>query len=237
MIKFFRRIRFDLMEKNKTGKYLKYATGEIVLVVVGILIALQINNWNENRKQKISASEYIENLTSDIIQDTIVLNNLIQTGKDQVKIIENFKAYLLKSNDPIPIKVDSALNLKVSFSTYFPINQTYLDLQYSGNSKLLSQNQRNVLTDFFNQQNKISKINEYYINSANVELRNRNKYMDVYGLTNKVLGKPSTSEEMKLILRHQLNYLRLMEEMAEAVARFGNRAISSSNIVIKTLNE
>ena len=48
MIKFFRKIRYDLMEKNKTGKYFKYAIGEIVLVVIGILIALQINNWNED---------------------------------------------------------------------------------------------------------------------------------------------------------------------------------------------
>jgi hypothetical protein len=51
MIKFFRRMRYDFMEKNKTGKYLKYALGEIVLVVIGILIALSINNWNENRKE------------------------------------------------------------------------------------------------------------------------------------------------------------------------------------------
>ena len=50
MIKFFRKIRYDLMEKNKTGKYLKYAVGEIILVVIGILIALSINNWNENKK-------------------------------------------------------------------------------------------------------------------------------------------------------------------------------------------
>jgi len=44
MIKFFRKIRYDLMKKNKTGKYFKYAVGEILLVVIGILIALQINN-------------------------------------------------------------------------------------------------------------------------------------------------------------------------------------------------
>ena len=52
MIKFFRQIRLDLMEKNKTGKYFKYAIGEIILVVIGIFIALQLNNWNENRKIK-----------------------------------------------------------------------------------------------------------------------------------------------------------------------------------------
>ena len=53
MIKFFRHIRQNLIMENKTGKYLKYAVGEIVLVVIGILIALQVNNWNENRKTEI----------------------------------------------------------------------------------------------------------------------------------------------------------------------------------------
>ena len=62
MIKFFRQIRFDLMEKNKTGKYLKYAIGEIVLVVIGILIALQINNWNENRKDTIAESNILQDI-------------------------------------------------------------------------------------------------------------------------------------------------------------------------------
>lgn len=52
MIKFFRNIRYNLMSENRTGKYFKYAIGEIVLVVIGILIALSINNWNEERKEK-----------------------------------------------------------------------------------------------------------------------------------------------------------------------------------------
>lgn len=60
------------MEKNKTSKYLKYAIGEIVLVVIGILIALSINNWNENRKAKAqeisSMKEIIENLKYDILR-------------------------------------------------------------------------------------------------------------------------------------------------------------------------
>ena len=75
MIKFFRRIRFDLMEKNKTGKYLKYAIGEIILVVIGILIALQINNWNEQRKIDILQVEALKEVISDLQDDFSSLEN------------------------------------------------------------------------------------------------------------------------------------------------------------------
>ena len=64
MIKFFRKIRQQLLIENKTGKYFKYAIGEIVLVVIGILIALQINNWNEARKQNLKQSIYLSGLKS-----------------------------------------------------------------------------------------------------------------------------------------------------------------------------
>ena len=62
MLKFFRKIRYNLISKNKTGKYIKYALGEIILVVIGILIALQINNWNGNRKDVILEKEYLTRL-------------------------------------------------------------------------------------------------------------------------------------------------------------------------------
>ena len=70
MIKFFRHIRRSLIQENKMGKYFKYAIGEILLVMVGILLALQVNNWNENRKAKTfeenMLSEIYETLNSDI---------------------------------------------------------------------------------------------------------------------------------------------------------------------------
>ena len=78
MIKFFRKIRFDLMEKNKTGKYLKYAIGEIVLVVLGILIALSINSWNQDRIDKRSESKYLQELKREIQSNNTVLKFFIQ---------------------------------------------------------------------------------------------------------------------------------------------------------------
>ena len=70
MIKFFRKIRQNLLSEGKTGKYLKYAIGEIILVMVGILLALQVNNWNENRvltkKEITNLKEIKKNLESDL---------------------------------------------------------------------------------------------------------------------------------------------------------------------------
>ena len=57
------------MEKNKTGKYFKYAIGEIVLVVIGILIALQINNWNEKRKLEVEEVKFLKNFKQSLISD------------------------------------------------------------------------------------------------------------------------------------------------------------------------
>lgn len=65
MLRFFSKIRYQLAAQNQVAKYLRYAIGEIILVVIGILIALQINNWNEHRKHKIQEKYYLEQLLAD----------------------------------------------------------------------------------------------------------------------------------------------------------------------------
>ena len=89
MIKFYRRIRYDLMEKNKTGKYFKYAIGEIVLVVIGILIALQINNWNQERISRERAYTYLNQINSDLELDLNFYNYLINSLTDHISIFED----------------------------------------------------------------------------------------------------------------------------------------------------
>ena len=64
------------MKKNKTGKYIKYAFGEIVLVVAGILIALSLNNWNDNRKNILAEKRYVHDLIQDLKNDDKILNQI-----------------------------------------------------------------------------------------------------------------------------------------------------------------
>ena len=70
MIKFFRKIRQNLLSEGKTGKYFKYALGEIILVVIGILIALSINNWNEHRKDLMQERKLVTQLLEDATVDS-----------------------------------------------------------------------------------------------------------------------------------------------------------------------
>jgi hypothetical protein len=76
MIPFFRKIRKKMADDNRPLKYMRYAIGEIILVVVGILIALQINNWNENNKEQQKVRVHLNSLKTCLQEDKIWLDNL-----------------------------------------------------------------------------------------------------------------------------------------------------------------
>ena len=103
MIKFFRKIRYDLLEKSKTGKYLKYAIGEIILVAIGILIALQVNNWNNKRLAEIEGYEMLTELKDELIGNLAVLTGCVKSLKQDVLA----KDRLFKLDDFEDITLDS----------------------------------------------------------------------------------------------------------------------------------
>jgi len=88
MIKFFRKIRQQLLSQNRLSKYFLYAIGEIVLVVVGILIALSINNWNERRKLKIDESIILKDLIEDLNSDYMSFQKNKQTLEKQLELVD-----------------------------------------------------------------------------------------------------------------------------------------------------
>lgn len=76
MLRFFSKLRYQLAAENKVAKYLRYAIGEIILVVIGILFALQVNNWNEIRKIKIKETNFFNEILTDLQKDKDKLNYL-----------------------------------------------------------------------------------------------------------------------------------------------------------------
>ena len=85
MIKFFRKIRQQLLTKNKFSKYLIYAIGEIILVVIGILIALSINNKNEERKLDVVEIDILKGIKQNILMDTLDINHNIRRYREMWK--------------------------------------------------------------------------------------------------------------------------------------------------------
>lgn len=88
MIKFFRTIRKKLIEQGKTVSYLKYAIGEILLVVIGILIALQVNNWNEQRKVYAEETRILTSLQKDLDQARTELGIQIKIEQGYVDALQ-----------------------------------------------------------------------------------------------------------------------------------------------------
>ena len=137
MLRFFRTIRQRLLTENRVNKYLLYAFGEIVLVMVGILLALQVNNWNEERKQRQVERKYFVNLRNDMQADLERLDFMMDMASAKVKAAQKMKQ---KANaDSIGSLYDfSGDMLTLIFVDEFrPSDNTYEEMKSSGNFSTL----------------------------------------------------------------------------------------------------
>jgi len=98
MINFFRKIRRRLADDNKPVKYFRYAIGEIVLVVIGILIALQVNNWNQDRISQLNAKYYFNSLIQDLEEDIAMIEDILYQTNEIVERIDSLSHYVKNKN-------------------------------------------------------------------------------------------------------------------------------------------
>ncbi len=93
MFRIFRRIRSDVLSERQTRKYLFYSFGELLLVVIGILIALQINNWNEDRIEQKEITEFAHALIKDLERDVIMVEQIVAQMEYLRKKIDDLATY------------------------------------------------------------------------------------------------------------------------------------------------
>jgi len=149
-MKIFRNVRQKLASENKVVGYMRYAIGEIFLVVIGILIALQVNNWNKNKNQKVEEHNALINLKQDFSYNKKQLDSLIlKTNFFVEQSMETLNHTGAKPKPKTEGEFNKLLSNLVSTPHYYPQNGFFDDLINSGRLNIISSAQlRNKLSSW-----------------------------------------------------------------------------------------
>ena len=140
MIKFFRRIRRSLLSENKLSTYIFYAVGEIVLVVIGILIALQISNYSEQQKERKKERILLSNLSNDVQLDILQIENNTKLSRERLERLDSL-VQLLKTPDSIRPMDFIRRSYEFVFDQYFKSNSGIFDEAVSAGQMTYIQNE------------------------------------------------------------------------------------------------
>jgi len=139
MIKFFRKFRQNMIKENRVSKYLLYAIGEVILVVIGILIALKINNWNLELANKKEEQTIIKNLNLEFKKNIISIQKYI---KHHETILADTRVLMDLVGEPEDVlnkfNLDSLLAQSINYWSYKPSQSVVLDVISSGKLNLIS---------------------------------------------------------------------------------------------------
>jgi len=233
--------------KNKTGKYFKYAIGEIVLVVIGILIALQINNWNENRKLNQSIKISIHSLKNDLKKDTIQLNKDIHGIQDDMDLLTNFKKRLSSPNATIDtLKYIARYEYLPFFDPSNDLNRnTIVSLLSTGNidyfneklkSEILSHNSTQLKLLKVMDQNVSIYLNSQYSEGFLIQSENSNPMIESTMIKGPLLEKYWENKDDNIFLDTMLTKLSGKILMNNILLWAKEDLIEKTNKMIELLN-
>ncbi len=235
MAKIFRKIRFNLIGGPKTRKYLKYAIGEILLVVIGILIALQINIWNTRRTLKKEEANIYQNIDKQIAEDKAELLKVKALNNYQFKVYE-FANNIIERKDYS--KQDSLALCIMALSVFSDFHRSgniYESLMISGDIKLVNNDSISAalqkLESVYNFTNKLEDMHWETINNGiALEMRGLINYSNLKPV--KPLQLYTTEMQNAVVTSMYLTatkdsvYTRVIKEI-DGLSRLINRQLSS----------
>lgn len=238
MIKFFRNIRKTLIGEGKMANYLKYAFGEIVLVVIGILIALQINNWNikrlDHEKEKKYLNEINDNLKSDLLKLQEVLN--FNQVKDS-SIVKCFELLDIKNTISAPEIFGPRLDNLGSYDHFYPNDLGFQNLISSENISLIENDDlREQLLKYYSfdfktgVQKRAEDVTRKFVDYILPKITTKESYYNRYNIE---FDLPSKDEVQLKNDQQIFSLLRLMQVVAE----FQNNMLNEKKEEIEKLIE
>jgi len=243
MINFLRRIRRELINENKTSIYLIYAVGEVVLVVIGILIALQIDNWNELKKDRSEEIEILNSFHEEFLKN-----------KERMKTVEALYSEISQSNQLLMnligknptelelVNTDSILGVSIFYYDYIPGDYVFSNLQSTGKLRLISSDKLRKLLFEWTQElsqkdNAFAMLDKYYMESLipyltkNASLKN----IDVY--TSYGSDTPSFLESNSINMFQQIEFENHLDNYQWTVSFYIESLIKIDNIIDQIINE
>jgi len=224
MLHFFRKIRHDLIANNKSYKYLKYAIGEVILVMLGILMALQVNNWNEERKN----SEQFDARLVEIEKELIFNINNAKGIIDYLHPYDSITSIILFDGlKKEHFKSDSFYQYRgiPNYCTFKLQDQAFKKLHEIGNGLTSKQDSlyQNLVSLYA--QDSIYATIEFEKNQINRFYKMIDSYEDYEWFLNFAIGKPYSKEEIDYYLnnsKHKIN-----------VAQYANITLGGFNLNIQ----
>ncbi len=223
------------MNENKTGKYFKYAIGEITLVVIGILIALQINNWNDNRIAQISKTQYCKQLLEELELDAKGINSQIDKLSSAIKAYNAYDVIYESSNIPLDTIYSNMKKLPSIYDQTSFNTKTIDVLKSTGDIKLLPNEIQTLLVTLETLQGLYYKYNDanygIYLSSVN-----ETYLMNVLSIERKLTNQDSLAKALDF-------KNKLPEQLAKQHLAFNSKhfadinASRSLNTILKTVNE
>lgn len=197
MIKFFRTIRQQLLTENKISKYILYALGEIILVVIGILIALQINNLNEAKKTRTKEVAYLRNIKSDLESTNLEIDQYVINREERANAASN----VVEHYNGKPVKDWNAFNKHTidvyTWQRFYQTDNTFQELMNSGNFAIISNEAiKNQLLSIEKLYKKLKYSEDHFRYDAEITLYEPSYEMtDIHALSNNYFYQKSNGKE------------------------------------------
>ena len=238
MLKFFRTIRKNLIADSKVGKYALYAVGEILLVVIGIIIAVQIGNWNQSVQDKELLRISLENLREDLeIQKEIIDGQLA----NESEMIAKADSILMFMQEPVPSPSDMApLLFELTTRRTFIANKaTFNNLESTGNIVLIKDKElKNELIRYYQQLDYLTAVitnnNLFLIDSIYGVFVSNNGMKFGQNPDGSIQQDYSINPELRFTINSQLSGRK---EFSEAIKSITELQLESTVEMINLINE